>query len=205
MRPRSRGHTHGWEKTTIALAMVLVLAAGGVYRLNAEVQALAEYQTGHAQLVPRSDLLSYAVTSWDFSRGVDSDWSLLGGARATVRGGLVIVETGPEKYTYQMWTTAHRLAAGKYQFTVEGRPTNGGLYLGALDATLNQWVTTANYWSDQDGYDKGIMAVTFALATPTEMRFVISNWNPRSERSTWSLAGARLYTATLPLRELLER
>src|SRR5437667_301572 len=83
-----------------------------------------------------------------------------------------------------------RLGVGRYQFTVEGRPTKGGLYLGVLDATLNQWITTANYWADQDGYEKGVMTVTFSFAIPTEVRFVLSNWNPRSERSTWTLSSA---------------
>ena len=192
-------------KLSIALAIASVLVTGGIYRVNTEAQAMAEYQTGHARLVPRSDLLAFTAISWDFSGGVDPDWSMLGGGRAARGNEVVVVETAPAKYTYQMWTTPHRLGVGRYQFTVEGRPTKGGLYLGVLDATLNQWITTANYWADQDGYEKGVMTVTFSFAIPTEVRFVLSNWNPRSERSTWILSSARLITDSAPPREPPDR
>jgi len=121
--------TYAWVrmhlKLSIALAIASVLVSGGIYRVNTEAQAMAEYQTGHARLVPRSDLLAFTAISWDFSGGVDPDWSMLGGGRAARGNEVVVVETAPAKYTYQMWTTPHRLGVGRYQFTVEGRPTKG--------------------------------------------------------------------------------
>jgi hypothetical protein len=191
LRVQPTSQWFGRRTLAIFLGMSVVVMAGVcVYTVNGDADAASTYQNGHAKLVSRASLLPRTIRTWSFSSGLDTDWQPVGAVNVepTARG--LLVRTTTQKYAYQLWTVPERLPIGDYQFSVEGRPTLGGLYLGALDVDRNTWLSTSNYWSKQDGYDEGLMVTFFKVATPVDVRFVISNWNPKGESSTWLLLRA---------------
>jgi hypothetical protein len=71
----------------------------------------------------------------------------------------------------------------------DARVIRGGLQLAVIDEAPNQTVASSVYSSDQQYSHARRMAVSFAIARPTKVSFIVGKFSPfdSDRKSVWSL------------------
>jgi Dolichyl-phosphate-mannose-protein mannosyltransferase len=131
-----------------------------------------------------------ALNRWRLSPSVPKGWWLPNGMQL-VRGVPQLV-TSERPWDYELVSPTKMLAPGSYGLYLRGQVVTGGLDLGVLDVRENRWIAQRMYWQRQRGFERGWMFTPFRLSTPTEVRFVLSNWVPHAATSRWRLQELRL-------------
>jgi hypothetical protein len=121
-----------------------------------------------------------AVTTWTFTGGVPSGWSVLAKAISTPSGLLV----GTTKTGYQLVAPAVSVGPGEYRLSVTLQLLSGGVGLGVLDATGRHFLVNRPVRT----LDVGPQTVTepFSVRAPGNLFAVLSNVT-QGIRSGWML------------------
>jgi hypothetical protein len=126
------------------------------------------------------------VVSWAFTSGVPDGW---GGSAVRVarKAHGESFMTTPRQWDYELNSGKLTLQPGVYRASLSGRVDAGGLDLGVLDASSEQWIAQSFYWYRQQGFS-GWMTTQFTLTTSTPIKVVLSNWVPTTTRaSRWAV------------------
>jgi hypothetical protein len=167
------------------------LAALSIYPGVSSAETLNYYRTFQSELVGKTTGVK-VIRSWrlgNSARGWTANQKM-NDFRLRGRNEL-IVRTDPTPYSYNLSSPVHVLPPGQYETRVTGQVKSGGLMLGILDVTRNQWIGTSAYWSGQSGYEEKDMGVHFTLANPTQVRVVLANFALHPTRSVWEIRAVR--------------
>jgi hypothetical protein len=143
-------------------------SSGGRTRVNSVVASSQSHQSWSA------------ITTWTFTAGVPSGWSVLAKAISTPSGLLV----GTTKMGYQLVAPAVSVGPGHYRLSVTLQILSGGVGLGVLDATGRHFLVNRPVRT----LDVGPQTVTepFSVRAPGNLFVVLSNVT-QGIRSGWML------------------
>ncbi|MBD2015735.1 transglutaminase domain-containing protein [Microcoleus sp. FACHB-53] len=139
------------------------------------------------------------VRDWDLSEHLPMGWETLPNAKvwnnSQEKG--IGVKTDASNSGYQLWSVPESLPGGDYQVRVKGDVLDGGLYIGVLDTTTQQFISTAYYWSGQrncprnadkdDCFKKSDMMAKFSLKETKPIKIILANWSYEMQSSTWNV------------------
>ena len=139
------------------------------------------------------------VRAWDFRENLPSGWEASPGTKVSngskEKG--FGVKTDASNSSYQLWSAPENLPPGDYQVRVKGDVLDGGLYIGVLDTTTQQFLSTAYYWSGQrncprnadkdDCFKKSDMMAKFSLKETKPIKIILANWSYEMQSSTWNV------------------
>jgi hypothetical protein len=147
-------------------------------------QTLAGVAAATGPVVTRAD--------WDFAGGVPPGWtSALPDVRLAATRNALEVRTTFGVSEYQLQENPIAVGAGSYSVELTAAIRYGGLAVGVLDVTTNEWLATGVYASSQRTATRTIV-LPFTLPSKESLRIILSNWMPGRGRSRWSIVGVRL-------------
>jgi hypothetical protein len=123
------------------------------------------------------------VAGWSLEDGLPKGWGGAAAQVATANAGGPFV-TSAKQWDYELVSPELTLGPGRYRVYASGRVLRGGLDLGVLDSSSNQWIEQRFYWSRQRG-GADWMSTPFSLTRPTAIHVVLSNWVPSDRSSRW--------------------
>ena len=132
------------------------------------------------------------IKTWSFSSGLPTSWKGLTGVGVRNGSGGLSVSTTSARFGYQLLGPVIPLRAGTYLAAVQGRPVDGGLYIGALDVNNNKWLSTSDYWAGEGALRSRPMTLRFSVAKPMQIQLILSNWEASDRSSTWALRAVNL-------------
>jgi hypothetical protein len=172
------------SRAALASAAVIVVFAAQNSARSAD--AASAYWDLEAPLVPRASIHGKVIARWQLRKVVPAGIVVLTHSVTPSADGLH-VRTTRTKYGYQLVPPAQSLQPGRYHFLVDGRVLAGGLQLAAVDNGMGTTIVKTFYSADGAYSREKRMAVSFDLATPTEVEFPIANFSLLSHSSDWTL------------------
>jgi len=192
----TRGWPATWHRSKVAfvlagVALVVCMAVGLVFQ--GDLRSSGGRALVHAATSEVASSQSHrpwsAITTWTFTAGIPSGWSVLAKTTSTQRGVLV----GTTKTGYQLVAPAVSVGPGRYRILVTLQILSGGVGLEALDTTgrhflVNRVVRTL---------DVGPQTVTapFSVHAPGNVFVVLSNVT-KGIRSGWMLMAVSMQRST---------
>ena len=181
-----RSRWAAWPAVVIAALVTVALLPQPI-----GVARAALYGAAH-ELAPPPPADAVRVAEWAFAGRVPSGWRAETGVFARPAGRGLSVDTTALPNGYQLSSGVRRLPAGTYTLYLDGRVTDGGLLLGALDVAAQAWKNTAGHAAGQEEFDAKRMNLTFVLDRPTDIELILANWAPKPRSSRWELRHAEL-------------
>jgi hypothetical protein len=190
-----------------ALAALLVL--GGLRVGARSAHAALHAATRTAPSAPFADSTAGpAVARWPLWSGLPASWSRRAGVLEP-SGTSLSVATSSERFAYQLLGPALRLPPATYIATARGAIGAGGLQVGVLDVAKGTWLGTAAFTAQRTSGRRVSFPVQFALAVPTRVQLILSNYSEQARSSRWSLVDASIRGAapadTLAIDRALRR
>ena len=124
------------------------------------------------------------VSRASFANGVPTGWSAVRPATVARLDGIAL-RTAALAGTYNLLGPTMKLPAGTYTIALDGGVRAGGMTIGLLGVTSNNWVGQASFFGrcpTEPGTRLGLSHVTTG---GEEVRVVLSNFDPSEERSQW--------------------
>lgn len=132
------------------------------------------------------------LAAWDFTLQLPAGWRPVPGLRFGSQERALRVLTTQTAHGYQLVAPPVELSRGRYAVLLEATILRGGMMIGALDASTDQWLATRLFWHAQIADPGERIGVTFELKRPGEIRIVLANWAPEPNASSWALQRARV-------------
>ncbi len=174
---------------------VVAISAAAIFVLQLLLQDASDrrtYTEASSPFIRPASVTGQQIRSWQFDGSLPESWTTVGPVAIDRRADGIEVRTTPAKFAYELQSSDELLAPGHYELVVAGRIRSGGATLGILDMGRNAWIRSANYWSGIDSTEGDLMGFDFTTSYPVTVRIVLSNWNLRSQSSSWLLRGVQL-------------
>jgi hypothetical protein len=169
-----------------AATAVIVMAVFSIQPWARSADAASFYWGHETPLLREASVRGTVVERWSLRHGVPTGWRVMAAKTGQSPQGMLL-QTTTTKWAYQVVPPTQVLSPGRYDLLVDGRVITGGLELGAVDQHTDTFINV-KYFSAGAAYSREKrMAISFELATPTRVQFVLANLTILPRSSNWLL------------------